>query len=108
MSELTRDQKIEKANKYVESYGISTSSISGEIHGHVKEAYVNGFLQGMEVCGGGLDVASEELLRRLKKAEQSAELADFIKGRFSDILELPKTASWEHVWEVTKSLKQRR
>lgn len=103
MPKLSRDEKIDKARKYADGYTPSPDQLISEIQSDRRKTYIAGFLQGMECAGGSLDIPSEEVLKRLEKAEQAAELADFIRRRFADVVFVPDSASWEHIWEKVRS-----
>lgn len=103
MPKLSRDEKIKKARKYATGYALSPDKLILEIESDRQKTYIAGFLQGMECAGGSLDIPSEELLERLNKAEQAASTAEFIRGRFADVVFVPNSASWEHIWEKVRS-----
>ena len=102
---ISKDERIKKARKYADSYSPISSDFVSELNFLQRNVYVDGFLQGFEVAGGGMEVTTEQAIVRMKNAEREASLAEFIRKRFADVLDLPKHASWEHIWEVTRSLK---
>ena len=97
---LTKQQKIEKATKYANTYSPSDDHLRLSIQADRHSVFIAGFLQGFECAGGThADIPSEELIKRSKNAERHAEQAEFIRRRFADIVPGLTSASWEDIWE---------